>query len=156
MPWRQYPGPVGVRPANLVKYRGGYKYQLSETYVDDVALRPVMPLENRFISLLPSGRLTLWAGYAWDGATWFVDFDWIMRGSVVHDALYQLIAEGMLPPEARRLADDELRRICTEDKAPPGMAWVVWSAVRMFGGSRVSRGERSVSVSPARRKTHVG
>ena len=56
-----------------------------------------------------------------------------MRGSLVHDALYQLIREGELGPGQRRMADGLLHEICLAD----GMSYLrigwVYLAVRVFG-----------------------
>jgi len=82
--------------------------------------------------------LTIHEGYAWDGASGpTIDTKSFMRGSLVHDALYQLISTKKLGKEHRRDADKVLYRICRED----GMSWFrakyVYYAVRKFGESHV-------------------
>lgn len=121
-----------------ITYKKGYKYQLQEYYsVFIPELVGVMRLElvpGRFIRW-NKGVLNLSPGYAWDGPSGpTVDTKTFMRGSLVHDALYQLMREEVLPRQYRKLADKVLYRMCREDK----MMWVraawVYVAVRLFAG----------------------
>lgn len=112
----------------------GYKYQLMEDYLietnfatDDIC--------TRFIHLFWNGELKIMTGYAWDGPSGpTIDTRTFMRGSLVHDALYQLMREGHLPQESRKYADDLLRKICLEDGMNRFRAWYVWKNVRLLGG----------------------
>ena len=56
-----------------------------------------------------------------------------MRGSLVHDALYQLMREQALPLTYRQAADDLLKEICLQDGMPRLRAWYVHKAVSWFG-----------------------
>ena len=56
-----------------------------------------------------------------------------MRGSLIHDALYQLMRESVLPLEFRKKADEILREVCLEDGMSKFRTWYVYKAVRMFG-----------------------
>jgi len=58
-----------------------------------------------------------------------------MRGSLVHDALYQLMREGALPIVYREEADRLLRRICIEDGMSRLRAAWVLRGVRLGGAS---------------------
>lgn len=121
---------------NTIYYTKGYKYQLNKIHkhiLSDSQLVPTSNIETGFISLDTSGVLTIQAGYAWDGPSGpTVDTDNFMRGSLVHDALYQIIREGRLPIEARYAADCELRNICIEDGMSKIRAWWVFTAVNKF------------------------
>ena len=56
-----------------------------------------------------------------------------MRGSLVHDALYQLMRNGLLDrDEFRDEADSELIRICREDGMSGLRSWWVNKGVRWF------------------------
>lgn len=50
-------------------------------------------------------------GCGWDGATKFPDYDWIMEGSLGHDILHWLIADGIVPEDQNDLIDAELEQI---------------------------------------------
>lgn len=85
---------------------------------------------------LTSGRIEIGVGYAWDGSSGpALDTVNFMRGSLIHDALYQIIPT--LPAADRAVwkqaADRELVDICGED----GMNWLrrqwVYLAVRWGG-----------------------
>lgn len=125
-----------MKPTNRkITYRDGYKYQLTQPYIMVTGLSPVDNIDDDFIGLDTYGLLTIRAGYAWDGASSIaLDTVSFMRGSLVHDALYQLIGDGKLPAITRVYADDLLRRLCREDGMSAVRAWYVYQAVRMFGG----------------------
>lgn len=119
-----------------------YKYRLAYDYVHPLTIAVPERSIPGFITLTPidnenwRGILKIRAGYAWDGPSGpTVDSPAFMRGSLVHDALYQMIRRGHLaPPDDWRLkADVLLREICAED----GMSWFrsryVYAAVRLFG-----------------------
>jgi len=119
-------------------YRSGYKYQLAEDYSLTVDIHCVA-IDTDFAALNSSGRLIIRSGYAWDGPSGpTFDTPTFMRGSLVHDAIYQLIRLGLLPAESRVMADRELWRICREDGMCSIRAWWVYHGVRLFGGASAS------------------
>lgn len=133
----------------VIKYKDGYKYQLVETYSVRVAIRPAAHVRHDFISLSPLGFLSIRKGYAWDGPSGpTIDTKNFMRGSLVHDALYQLIREGLLPLSEREQADAELRRICLEDGMSGVRAWWVYQGVRIFGDTAAATPEREPITAP--------
>lgn len=68
------------------------------------------------LDLYSDGRLVIANGYAWDGPSGpTLNTESSMRGSLVHDALYQLIREGLLPASLKPTCDWELAEICIED-----------------------------------------
>ena len=119
-----------------IVYRDGYEYQLVEDYTVPTGVRPGVSVSNRFIRLDFDGTLTIRADYAWDGPSGpAIDTKNFMRGSLVHDALYQLMREGYLDPDQwRDPADRELQRICLQDGMSSMRAWWVYQGVRLGGG----------------------
>jgi len=117
-----------------IYYKEGYKYQLAETYSVETYLRPYVEGGNDFVSIDTHGWLTIKKGYAWDGASGpAIDTNTFMRGSLVHDALYQLIGLGVLPLNQKKYADLMLKDIILEDGMNPIRAWWVHKAVKHFG-----------------------
>lgn len=128
-----------------MKYKAlkNYKYQLVETYVIQTEIYPetdiTEPTEDTyspFIKLKTNGNLIIFTGYAWDGASGIaIDTANFLRGSLVHDALYQLMRQGKIGLENRDYADRLLQKIIKED----GMSFLrannVYYAVKMFGES---------------------
>ena len=113
-----------------MKYRAGYKYQLDDTV--SVFVEFLGEIDKKYITL-KEGRLTIKSGYAWDGPSGpAFDTRNFMRGSLVHDVLYQLMREGSLPRTARKYADELLRQMCLEDGMSWVRAWWVYRGVRMF------------------------
>ena len=119
-----------------IKYRSGYKYQLAEDYRVKVRVIPVQDIDTDFIGLTTQGMLLVKEGYAWDGPsgpTW--DTKNFMRGSLVHDALYQLMRNRHLSNTRWRAeADNELKRMCLEDGMSRIRAAWVHRGVRVGGG----------------------
>ena len=100
-----------------VKYKSGFKYQLDQSYWDFVTIKPEKNIETHFIRLATNGSLYIKKGYAWDGPSGLTfDTKSSIRGSLVHDALYQLLRMGLLPQSDRKAADYELHSRCIEDR----------------------------------------
>ena len=116
---------------DVIYYKKGYKYQLIETYEVFVGIFNC-EIATFFINLDVNGMLTIKQGYAWDGASGGIDTDSFMRGSLVHDALCQLIACGLLDLEHRKHSDDVLKQIVKEDNMNAVRAWWVHTAVRRY------------------------
>ncbi len=119
-----------------------YKYQLMDDYLIDIDLHPTEdiieppPPRQTYIRLEKSGRLTIFKFYAWDGPSGpTIDTKNFMRGSLVHDAMYQLMRQGRIDRDHREFADYLLRVICLEDGMSAFRAWYVHAAVRLFGAS---------------------
>jgi len=117
---------------NMIKYRSGYKYQLAETYFQLTKITGY-DIGNDWCHLHPNGELEIRKDYAWDGPSGpTIDTKNFMRGSLVHDALYQLMREGVLPGKHRKDADYLLYTICREDEMNIVRAAAVLAAVRLF------------------------
>ena len=117
-----------------LKYRDlhGWKYMLTEDYSVFVGLTP--EIKTDYI-ILSGGILRIKAGYAWDGGSgpcW--DTGTVMRGSLVHDALYQLLRLGLLAKSDRKAADRLLKNVCLEDGMNRFRAFYIYWAVRLFAG----------------------
>jgi hypothetical protein len=116
-----------------IKYISGYKYQLSETYTIQTGITPEEDYSGRFITFSKSGVLTIKEGYAWDGPSGpTFDTKNFMRGSLVHDALYQAIRLGVLSRSQRPYVDKLLRKICLEDGMSSIRSWWVFKGVSWF------------------------
>ena len=111
-----------------------YKYQLVEEYTIKIQLKPEKNISTDFIGLDTEGNLTIKAKYAWDGPSGpTIDTRNFMRGSLVHDVLYQLMREKQIDIEKRDEADQLLKQQCIEDGMFRLRAWIVYKAVNWFG-----------------------
>lgn len=120
-----------------IKYKSGYKYQLAEDYELTVSVTPdanIVSDDLEYIKLDTDGKLAIKKGYAWDGPSGpTIDTRSFMRGSLVHDALYQLMRQGSLNRDIwRDEADLELKRLCLEDGMWAMRAWYVQKSVEWF------------------------
>jgi hypothetical protein len=129
---------VGVvdRAVTCIRYGTGYRYQLRAPYA---VLLPEMrgavdlPVVTDWLEFDSDGWLRIRAGYAWDGASGpTFDSKSSMRGSLVHDSLYQMMRRGRISAEWRPVADKVFHRMCKEDGMLPPRAWLWYHAVRIF------------------------
>lgn len=133
-----------------IKYHAGYKYQLHETYVVQTHIKPLeKEVIHGFVKLDINGLLTINEGYAWDGPSGpTFDTKNFMRGSLVHDALYQLMREKHLDCGWRPTADEELVRICKEDGMSALRRWWVLKGVRFGGESSAKWQAEKILIAP--------
>ncbi len=118
-------------------YCEGYKYQLKRDYIDNLGLGAPSDILTEYTDYLTTGEFIIKHGYAWDGPSGpTFDTPDSMRGALIHDALYQLMREGLLDPDSyREVADKILRRICMEDGMSEVRADAWYEAVRLFAAS---------------------
>ena len=124
----------------MIRYRPlkGYKYALMEPYCYNTGWRLKRACETRLLRLSRSGGLEIAESYCWDGPSGTtIDTPNFMTGSLVHDALYQLMREEQLPSSKREDADKILRKICLEDGMSGFRAWYVYQSVRAFGAAAI-------------------
>lgn len=140
-----------------IKYTDGWKYQLKEDYSCRTGIEGHAAV-TKYITLELDGAITIKEGYAWDGPSGpTIDSKDFMRGSLVHDSLYQLIREGHLPESLRDNADRILRRHCEEDGMWSVRAWWVYTAVRKFGKDAVGKAGRHPTLyAPEKPKKETG
>jgi len=120
-----------------IQYKGGYKYQLTTGH--ETSLLTVPDAASDWIRI-KGGRLSIHKGYAWDGPSGpTIDTKNFMRGSLIHDALYQLMREGLVHESFREEADKLLYRMIREE----GMFWlrakIVYYGVRIFGAKNARK-----------------
>ena len=110
-----------------------FKYQLLDPFSIEIDIKPPQEITQYKISLSQGGILAVKERYTWDGPSGpTVDTKNFMRGSLVHDALYQLMRLSKLDNKIfRKPADRILRKLCREDGMNPFRAWYVYWAVRL-------------------------
>lgn len=127
-----------------------YKYVLFEPYEIQTHIIPPHRLDFYYLLLDESGLLYIESDYAWDGPSGpAFDTPNFMRGSLVHDALYQLMRLGALDPAVYRIqADELLRQICLEDGMSSLRAWWVYSGVRIgaAGAAKLRKDEKEIEL----------
>jgi hypothetical protein len=92
-----------------------YKYQLAEPMAFMTGITGYS-FDAEFIEMTPEGQLTILTGYIWNGASG-PTFDTMdsMKGSLVHDALYECMRRELLPLSIREKADRILHDVCTSE-----------------------------------------
>jgi hypothetical protein len=138
----------------IIEYRNGYTYQLTKEYVYQLPVScPDLsaPIDTDYLFLGTNHELIISRGYAWDGPSGpTIDTKNFLRGSLIHDALYQLCRLGYLNSDQYRpLADQILYQVCRED----GMSWVracyIYYGVRWGAKWATKRGtEKPTQIAP--------
>lgn len=135
-----------------ILYREGYKYQLQQDYtvqLDHVRPKTTAVAVTPLITLTQDGLLTIKYGYAWDGASGPTrDTKSSMRGSLVHDALYQLGRMKLIAMEEREEIDTVFWRICRTDGMWRARAFIWWRAVVRFAKGSFIKDDRPVRSAP--------
>ena len=138
-----------------VRYRKltSYKYQVMSRYNIQIGLKPlkrIRPKVAEFLSL-SHGVLTIKKYYAWDGPSGpTIDTRDFIRGSLVHDALYQLMRESVLDYKVhRQRADEKFRELLLEDGMCKFRTWYVYQAVHLFaeGGAHPKKEQETKKTS---------
>ncbi len=135
-------------PGLRIAYKKDYKYQLQQDYCLVTPVYPAAAIRSEYLTLSLVGVLSIKRGYAWDGPSGpALDTKNFIRGSLVHDALYQLMGEHGLDIGHREEADQLLRTICREDGMSALRAWWVYIGIKAWGGVYASR-NRPVAYAP--------
>lgn len=133
-----------------IKYRKGYKYQLAEDFRIKIDIFSHEVIKTDFIEIQPGGVLFIKNGYAWDGPSGpTIDTKDFMRGSLVHDALYQLMRMELLDPSWKSYADDLLKKVCLEDGMFALRAYYVYVGVDKGADSAIDpKNRKKVIIAP--------
>jgi len=116
-----------------INYRDGYKYQLAAQYSVMTGITGNQVISDFYI-LAADGNLLIFKGYAWDGCSGpTYDDRTNMRGSLVHDVLYQLMQDGLISSGLKDKADRLFAAICQEDGMSAIRAFIYYQAVKYFG-----------------------
>ena len=123
-----------------------YKYKLEE----DIAFSTCVldfDVSTEYIELKSHGVLVIRKGYMWDGVTGLPSFatDAMLkhtaRGSLLHDAFYQLIRLGLLPVELKDKVDTEMKERFTQDGLNKIVVSMFYQAVKNFGSQYCKPGD---------------
>lgn len=111
-----------------------YKYILQADYECQTGIKLPKAVFNPYISMHVDGKIIIKTGYAWDGPSGPApDIKSLMRASLVHDALYQLMRESLIDYKTtRKNADRLLRDMSKEDGLIFPFPHLVYFAVRVF------------------------
>jgi len=131
---------VAILSSGPITYCSGYKYQLQSTAKVLTSIRGIIAIIPGFVSLDSDGWLTVYALYAWDGASHpAIQDKHNMRPSLFHDAGYQLLRETDLNDRYKYDFDLLYRALCIEDGMNVSRAEIEYQAVRVFGVHAASK-----------------
>ena len=124
---------IEIAPGVYCYDRREWKYELCENYRTVTRILPPVDYHTKFISLNTAGVLSIKKGYAWDGPSGPTHDDiqgWL--ASLIHDALCQLMFEGLLDAKFKKRVDKELVRVAKESGMPYFRRRAWYRAVRWF------------------------
>lgn len=124
----------------MLRYRRVHRYEVATDTLIQTGMKgfwvtiDANPGQRRWVELREDGYLIIRQGFTWDGASGpAIDTDNIMQASLAHDVLYELISRGLLARNARKAADEVLRRLCRRAGMSRVRATYIYWAVRLFG-----------------------
>jgi hypothetical protein len=130
-----------------MKAKKGYKWQATEDHIQPLSERwnDVGVIRRDWYGIDGPGRkLVLFRGYAWNGASGIPDDRKVVRGSGVHDALYQEMRLGGLDHNKyRNAADLELKDICISAGMWKARAYTIYLGVRVLANFAIDPGQES-------------
>jgi hypothetical protein len=134
---------------DTIQYRKGYKYSLWETYRCSIGIVGYT-VTHRLFELTSTGILTVFADYPWDGPSGpTIDTPSFMRGSLIHDVLFEMLRLGLLPHDpCFHLANLELHKICLEDRMWQFRSNYVFAAVERFGTASAALTPERIITAP--------
>lgn len=129
--------PKHLKEDEKLYYVAGVKYVVHHLWQWKLVenFTPIGTFDNHWYALEKWGDswwLVAKPGCAWDGATWFPDFDWIMQASLGHDILHWLIAKGVIPEYQNDMIDTEMTHIIDQRAKRPGLMGDQMIALRKF------------------------
>lgn len=118
-----------MKESKTIYYKRVGKYQTNRRHMFKTALRPKYEAKTGLLSLKPNGTLIIERFYSYDGPSGPTKFianrlpRWLrirflkkfMRGSLAHDALFELFRRGKLNYKWFEAANLEMKRLCKED-----------------------------------------
>jgi hypothetical protein len=117
-----------------------YPYKLTQDCVFVTGIAGIS-IKHSYFELALDGKLTVKAGYAWNGCSGVPKFKWtqwlvrcLLRGSLPHDVLYQAMQLGLLPKSFKPLIDKLMLAIWRVDACFAPMAYTGYWLVTIFGG----------------------
>ena len=138
-------------------YITGIKYQITRDYATYIPVYPNRKISTDHISLDIDGFLYIKKTYGFDGPSgptmdlWFPKlYKKMLRGSLIHDALYELMRHDLLDRKVWRKEADAIFRIsCLEDGMVKIRADWCYIGVRIGGySSSLAKNKRKEEVAP--------
>ena len=125
----------------MIKYKEGYRCQTTEEWSQYTGIIPPQLIKNRYFELDPEGRLTIYIGFAWDGATSCPEWLVPKECSAPHDALCQCMRVGLLDYDVYAPQVHGLLRKMVAERRGDIIAWGVYQAVTLARGGHPDNAE---------------
>ena len=135
---------TSMQTKGKIKYKEGFRFYLADDFFILIEGLPDVAVLETYKMSLSNGSLRISRGYMWDGP-------WknkkMIRGFLVHEALYQLIRLGYLDYSWRLKANAVLCKILVADGVFRGFAFLIKKFFDVFG-SVASKSGRKIQIAP--------
>ncbi len=118
--------------ASNVFYEDNKKFQTTRDCVLKTEVKGYIVSTSKYV-LDQTGKMLVYSGYAWDGASGGIDTKRTIRASLAHDVLYEMMRKRLIPRSEQFAADHTLLNIMRSDKAYAARAWAWFNMVSWFG-----------------------
>jgi len=132
-----------------IAYTNADKFVLGRDEYFDLDFAPEYPVENSYAKFTPDGVLKIKRGFLWSANFPAMNTDNTKPASLVHDAGYDLIKDGLLPRQQfKDLFDMAMRDILLECGILDARAWAWYMAVQIGGNNALDEPRPSLRYSP--------
>jgi len=140
-------------------YKVHYKYTNADIEVYALGVSFPEDIQTKNVYLSKTGRMEIAKWYDSDGPSGLtIDTKTFIWAAFPHDVIYELIRQGRLPPEYRKVADQLLRKMLLEGRPEnylgnglPALkpmtrfrVWYVYHGLRLGGGPAASPKNKKV------------
>lgn len=122
----------------MLAYSRGYKFQVEEPYSIKTTITGYN-VDWDWYTLNSQGYLLVRKGYAWDGATGWIDVPSIIRPSMIHDVFCQMMRRNDIP-HIFRYVNEYFYQECLRSGMWKAHAMAVRNAVNLARSGDPSRG----------------
>ena len=142
--------PLLWAPTPDLLYEKDQNYCTRAEFRAETNIRPARKIVCEFGGLDRKGRMTIYRGFMWDGASGpTLDTPDSIIASLMHDFGYRLIRLGFLEPEHKAAVDRMFYERLLADGMPQFRAYAWYKGVSAFGGSSIRpEAERALQRAP--------
>lgn len=132
-----------------IAYTNADKFVLGRDETFNLWFAPKQKIETSYGIFETNGKLTAKRGYLWSANFPAINTEDTRPASLVHDLIYDLIKDGLLPREPfKDLADKAMMEILIECKVPDFRAWAWYRAVQAGGDSALDSPRPKLKYAP--------
>jgi hypothetical protein len=140
-----------------IAYTKADKFVLGRNEWFDLDFAPMYEVESSYVKFTIDGVLMIKRGFLWSANFPAMNTENTKPASLLHDAGYDMIKDGLLPRKPfKDLFDMAMRDVLLECKILDARAWAWYMAVQIGGDNALNAPRPSLRYSPVRNNFVVG